>query len=220
MLGGDDGKQDQWQPHEQKTFRPQYKYFCRQNINFQLTIHNTHRLNSHLLLATLLVAFWVPSTVQAQFGKSRSNNFDVVNVGAGISNRGLPIFVELEQSLDEVISAGLIASYRGYTEGGVAGTWRHQILGVGLQGHYHFVDLAPPPFDFFAGLTFAFISHSFKWAGGQDPPGVYSGSVNGGAQLAAHIGGRYTYKEWTLFAQMTGGSLMNDFTVGLSIPLK
>ena len=198
---------------------PQYKVFCRLNTYLQLTISAIHRLNTWALTA-LLVASLAPLEAQAQFGKSRANSFDVVNVGAGISNRGLPIFVELEQSLDEVISAGLIASYRGYTEGGVAGTWRHQILGVGLQGHYHFVDLAPPPFDFFAGLTFAFISHNFKWAGGQDPPGAYSGSVNGGAQLAAHIGGRYTYKEWTLFAQMTGGSLMNDFTVGLSIPLK
>ena len=178
------------------------------------------RIKPTLTFAALLALALSPSTSLAQLGGSSLDRFDVVNVGLGMSNRGLPIFVELEQSLDEHISAGLMASYRSYTEGGAAGSWRHQFLGLGAQGHYHFVELAPPPFDFFAGLTLTWFAHSFKWAGGQNLPGAYSGSVDGGFQLAAHIGGRYTYKDWTLFAQMTGGSMMNDLTVGLSIPLK
>ena len=189
-------------------------------MTFHLTKMPINRKRPAIAIVALMALLWAPSMANAQFGKKSTDRFDVVNVGAGISNRGLPIFVEFEQSIDGVISAGLMASYRGYSEGGATGAWRHQILGLGVQGHYHFVDLAPPPFDFFAGLTLAFISHNFKWAGGQDPPSVYSGNVRGGAQLAAHIGGRYTYKDWTLFAQMTGGSLMNDLTVGLSIPLK
>lgn len=177
-------------------------------------------LHCSVALVVLLGAVWIPSAAQAQFWKSSADRFDVVNVGAGISNRGIPIFVELEKSLDANISAGLMASYRGYNENGATGTWRHQILGLGVQGHYHFIDLAPPPFDFFAGLTLAFFKESYKWAGGPDPPSTTTGNVNGRSQLAAHIGGRYTYQDWTLFGQLTGGSLMNEFTVGLSIPLK
>jgi len=181
---------------------------------------SNHRVYTTLAFASLLALVICPFDACAQLGRSSMDRFDVVNVGLGMSNRGLPIFVELEQSLDEHISAGVMASYRSYTEGGAAGSWRHQFLGLGAQGHYHFVELAPPPFDFFAGLTFTWFAHNFKWAGGQNLPGSQSGSVNGGFQLAAHIGGRYTYKDWTLFAQMTGGSMMNDLTVGLSIPLK
>jgi|GEM_PF-1017691 outer membrane immunogenic protein len=187
---------------------------------FRRHLINLCRHNFGVAIAAFLTFSLVPTAAEAQFGKHNMDRFDVLNVGLGMSNRGLPIFVELEQSLDEHISAGLMASYRSYTEGGAAGAWRHQFLGLGAQGHYHFVELAPPPFDFFAGLTLTWFAHNFKWAGGQNLTGVYTGSVNGGLQLAAHIGGRYTYKDWTLFAQMTGGSMMNDFTIGLSLPLK
>lgn len=156
----------------------------------------------------------------AQSRGSSLDRFDVVNVGLGMSNRGLPIFIELEQSLDEHISGGLLASYRSYQEGGSAGTWQHQFFGLGVQGHYHFIEIAPPPFDFFAGLTLAWYGHNFKWVGGATAPPSYSGNVVGGLQLAAHLGARYTYKDWTLFTQLTGGSLLSGYTFGLSIPLK
>lgn len=175
-------------------------------------------LPSAAVLLLLAMLSSLPS--YGQGGRNVSDRFDVVNVGLGMSNRGLPLFVELEQSLDEHISAGLIASYRSYKEGGSSGTWQHQFLGVGAQGHYHFTEVAPEPFDFFAGLTLAWYAHSFRSTGGQFPIESYTGSTVGGLQLAGHIGGRYTYKDWTLFTQLTGGSLLSDFTVGLSIPLK
>lgn len=171
-------------------------------------------------ITLLLLALFSSLQGFGQGGRNVSDRFDVVNVGLGMSNRGLPLFVELEQSLDEHISAGLIASYRSYKEGGPSGTWQHQFLGVGAQGHYHFTEIAPEPFDFFAGLTLAWYAHSFRSVGGQFPSEAYNGSTVGGLQLAGHIGGRYTYKDWTLFTQLTGGSLLSDFTVGLSIPLK
>lgn len=174
------------------------------------------------LSALLLLMFQAGPTGMNLFAQGRSNleRFDVVNVGLGMSNRGLPLFVELEQTLDEHISAGVLASYRSYREGGGSGTWQHQFLGAGVQGHYHFVEIAPPPFDFFAGLTLVWYFHDFRWVGGADPPSSYTGNVVGGLQMAAHIGGRYTYKDWTFFTQMTGGSLLSGYTFGLSIPLK
>ncbi len=160
------------------------------------------------------------SGLLAQGSSGGIDRFDVLNVGLGMSNRGLPIFVELEQTLDEHISAGVMASYQSFTEGGNAGSWRHQYFGLGVQGHYHFVELAPPPFDFFAGLTLGWFGHNFQWAGGSASPGIYTGNVSGGLQLAGHLGGRYTYKDWTLFTQVNGGTIISGYTLGLSIPLK
>ena len=156
----------------------------------------------------------------AQGARSGMDRFDVINIGLGMSNRGLPILVELEQTLDEHISAGIMASYQSFTEGGGSVSWQHQYFGAGVQGHYHFVELVPPPFDFFAGLTLGWFGHNFKWAGGSTQPDTYTGNVQGGLQLAGHIGGRYTYKDWTLFTQLTGGTIISGYTFGLSIPLK
>jgi len=175
-----------------------------------------HFISFLILLASL---FSETSEAQAQRGSSALDRFDVVNVGLGMSNRGLPIFVELEQSLDDRVSAGLLASYRSYREGGSSGSWQHQLFGIGAQGHYHFTEIAPPPFDFFAGLTLAWYVHNFNWMGGNVAPTSYTGNVSGGLQLAGHLGGRYTYKDWTFFTQLTGGFLLSGYTFGLSIPL-
>lgn len=113
---------------------------------FRRHLINLCRHNFGVAIAAFLTFSLVPTAAEAQFGKHNMDRFDVLNVGLGMSNRGLPIFVELEQSLDEHISAGLMASYRSYTEGGAAGAWRHQFLGLGAQGHYHFVELAPPAY--------------------------------------------------------------------------
>lgn len=186
------------------------------------TPQNPRSAYCSICASTLLTLFLClgASTVFGQRSGNALDRFDVVNVGLGMSSRGLPLFVELEQSLDEAISAGVIASYRSYREGGTGGTWQHQFLGVGVQGHYHFTEIAPPPFDFFAGLTLAWYGHNFRWVGGTATPDTYTGNVVGGLQLAGHIGGRYTYKDWTLFTQLTGGSLLSGYTFGLSIPLK
>ena len=170
--------------------------------------------------AVLMLVFTSGFDATAQRGRGQLDRFDVINVGLGSSTRGLPIFIELEQSLDEHLSAGAIASYRSFREGGSSGTWQHQYLGIGAQGHYHFTELAPPPFDFFAGLTLVWYGHSFRWVGGSQAPDSYTGNVVGGLQMAAHLGGRYSYKDWTFFTQMTGGSLLSGYTFGLSIPLK
>ena len=136
-----------------------------------------------------------------------------------MSTRGLPVFIGLEQTVDDHISAGLIGTFQSYRESSAAGTWAHQFYGVGLQGNYHFIELAPAPYDFFAGLTVAWTAHSFRWAGTGVAPGSYDGSAIGGTGLSAQIGGRYTYKGTTFLLQLDGGTLTSGFLAGLSFPL-
>lgn len=145
--------------------------------------------------------------------------WDQVNAGLGMSTRGLPVFIGLEQTLDDHISAALIGTFQSYRENSSAGTWNHQFYAVGLQGNYHFIELAPSPYDFFAGLTISWSAHRFRWAGAAAAPNSYDGSAIGGTGLSAQIGGRYTYKGATFLVQLDGGTLNSGFLVGLSFPL-
>jgi outer membrane immunogenic protein len=176
----------------------------------------------HLLPAILAVCFLGVNdhSAQAQVQLNSGDRFDLINVGLGMSTRGLPIYAGIEQSIDDHISAGLMASFQSYGENSVSGSWTHQYFGIGLQGHYHFIELAPPPFDFYAGLTLGWFGHKYRWADTGPSPGTYTGLAMGGMQLAGHLGGRYTYKDWTMMAQLSGGSLVSGFLVGLSFPLK
>ena len=132
-------------------------------------------------------------------------------------HRGLPVFIGLEQTVDDHIS-GLIGTFQSYRENSSAGTWNHQFYGVGLKGNYHFIELAPTPYDFFAGLTVSWSAHRFRWAGTGAAPGFYDGSAIGGTGLSAQIGGRYTYKGTTFLVQLDGGTLNSGFLAGLSFP--
>lgn len=157
--------------------------------------------------------------VWSQIPLNRGKEHDLINAGLGMSTRGLPFFVGIEQSIDEFISAGAIASFQSYRERGSEGDWIHQYYGLGVQGNYHFKDWTPPDFDLFAGLTLGWYAHRFRWAGAPPTPGNYDGSAIGGLQLAGQLGARYTYKDVQFLAQLNGGSLLSGFLVGLSFPL-
>lgn len=145
--------------------------------------------------------------------------WDQVNAGLGMSTRGLPVFIGVEQTVDDHISAALIGTFQSYRENSSAGTWNHQFYAVGLQGNYHFIELAPTPYDFFAGLTVSWSAHRFRWAGATAAPNSYEGSAIGGTGLSAQIGGRYTYRSTTFLVQLDGGTLNSGFLVGLTFPL-
>lgn len=187
-------------------------------MTFRLTQSPLHRALSWPILLGLLTLIDNSGTAQVQL--QSGGRWDLINAGLGMSTRGLPVFVGIEQTVDEHISAGLIASFQSDRESGAAGTWNHQYFGVGLQGQYHFTEIAQPPWDFFAGLTLGYYAHRYTWAGAGPVPGNYGGNAIGGLQLGGHLGGRYTYKNTTFLAQLDGGSLFSGFLVGLSFPLK
>ena len=166
-----------------------------------------------------LASYGLTNPIGAQLQVQSGEQWDLINAGFGLSTRGLPVFVGIEQTLDDHISAALIGTFQSGRESGSAGTWTHQYFGIGLQGNYHFIELAPAPFDLFAGLTLGWFAYSYKWAGAGPAPSAYDGSAIGGLGLSGQIGGRYTYKDMTFLLQMDGGTLMSGFLVGLSFPL-
>ena len=170
-----------------------------------------------VVLTCLVLGSYNP--IEAQLQIQSGGRWDLINTGLGMSTRGLPVFVGIEQTLDDHLSAALLGTFQSGRESGSAGTWTHQYFGVGIQGNYHFIELAPSPFDLFAGLTLGWFSHHYKWSGAGPSPDSYNGSAIGGLGLSGQIGGRYTYEDLTFLLQMDGGTLMSGFLVGLSFPL-
>ena len=156
---------------------------------------------------------------RSQVQLNSGDRYDLLHVGSGLSTRGLPVYVGVEQTVDDHLSAALMASFQSYGENGSAGSWTHQYYGIGLQGNYHFIELAPDDFDFFAGLTLGWYAHQYRWAGVGSAPGNYGGNAIGGLQLAGQLGARYEYEDWIFMAQLNGGLLLSGFLVGLSFPL-
>ena len=191
-------------PFHPEEFRLQFKAFNRHFLTFY-RLFGAGGMGLFLAFLTC-TSFGFENTVDAQVRIQSGQRWDLINAGLGMSTRGLPLFVGVEQTLDDHISAALIGTFQSGRENGSAGTWSHQYFGVGLQGNYHFIELAPSPFDLFAGLTLGWFAHSYKWAGAGPAPSSYDGSAIGGTGLSGQIGGRYTYKDMTFLLQMDGGS--------------
>jgi hypothetical protein len=201
----------------QFSFRLQFTEFRRQFLTPQPGLGG--QLVTRLAVIVLGAFLVLDNSAQAQVRLESGGRWDLINAGLGMSTRGLPVFAGVEQTVDDHISVSLMASFQSDRENGAAGMWSHQYYGVALQGHYHFIQLAPPPFDLFAGLTLGWHAHRYRWAGAGPAPGTYDGSAIGGTNLSGHIGGRYTYKDMTFLVQMDGGTLMSGFLVGVSFPL-
>lgn len=199
------------------SFRQQFTIIRRLFHGFER--HAQHGISLCLLLLSLGFVVLLDNSAHAQVRLESGGRWDLINAGLGMSTRGLPVFAGVEQTVDDHISVSLMASFQSNQENGTAGAWSHQYYGVAVQGHYHFIELAPSPFDLYAGLTMGWYAHRYRWAGASQAPGTYDGSAIGGTNLSGHIGGRYTYKDMTFLIQMDGGTLMSGFLVGLSFPL-
>ena len=62
------------------------------------------------------------NSTHAQVRIESGGRWDLINAGLGMSTRGLPVFIGLEQTVDDHISAGLIGTFQSYRESGAAGT--------------------------------------------------------------------------------------------------
>lgn len=202
---------------EERLIRLQFNKFRRQFFMLHRLNGPFKRIAGGLLLFLLASGF--QQEVQGQVQLNSGDRYDLLHAGLGLSTRGLPVYVGVEQTLDKHLSAALMASFQSYGENGTAGSWTHQYFGLGLQGNYHFVELDVKDLDLFAGLTLGWYAHRYKWAGVGVAPGNYGGNALGGFQLAGQIGARYALDDWTLMAQLNGGLLLSGFMVGLSFPL-
>ena len=137
-----------------------------------------------------------------------------LNVGVGLSEWGIPIYVGIDYSVHKDITVGGEFSYRSYRENWKGVYYNHNVMGFSGNGNYHFNSLLiiPQQWDFYAGLNLGF----YVWSS----PDTYTGRHSTGLGLGAQIGGRYYLSDKVgLNLEFGGGNAFSGGKFGVSIKL-
>lgn len=137
-----------------------------------------------------------------------------LNVGLGLSDYGLPVYIGFDHSVHRDITLGGELSYRGYND-----NWNHHDYhlnswGLSGNGNYHFNSILEIPrnWDFYAGLNVGF----YVW----NSPNGYEGDHTSGLGLGAQIGGRYYFNNKVgINLEVGGGNEFSGGKIGLTIKL-
>jgi outer membrane immunogenic protein len=137
-----------------------------------------------------------------------------LNIGAGLSEWGVPFYIGLDYSVHKDVTIGGEFSYRSYRENWKNKYYHHNVMGFSGNANYHFNTLLdiPQDWDFYAGLNLGF----YSWSS----PNEYYGSHTSGLGLGAQIGGRYYFNNKVgVNLEVGGGNAFSGGKVGLSIKL-
>lgn len=135
-----------------------------------------------------------------------------VNAGFGFSNYGLPVYVGLDYCFMEDVTLGGELSYRSYHEDYFGLRYAHKLLGLSVNGNYHFNTLLdiPSEYDVYAGISVGFYSLSSS--------NNYPGSRTSGLGLGLQIGGRYYFSDsFGVNLQIGGGNAVSGGKIGISV---
>jgi len=163
-----------------------------------------------LLLAIALLSVFGILHAQSPLPVGKSQ----INVGLGLSDGGIPIYLGLDYSVHKDITIGGEFSFRSYNENWKDNSYHHNVIGISGNGNYHFNTLLqiPQNFDFYAGLNLGF----YFWSS----PFDYDGDHNNGLGLGAQIGGRYYFSDRVgINLEFGGGNEFLGGKFGLSIKL-
>lgn len=149
---------------------------------------------------------------------SAQNNLDKgdaqINVGLGMSNWGLPVYVGADFGVVPDFTIGAEFSYRNYNDRFANIRYRHSVTGALINGNYHFNTLlsTPSKLDIYAGLNLGF----YSWQYDRNYPGArYTGWGWGG-----QIGGRYFFSNKVgLNLEFGGGAALSGGKLGLTFKL-
>ncbi|WP_321332270.1 hypothetical protein [uncultured Bacteroides sp.] len=136
------------------------------------------------------------------------------NVGVGISDYGLPVYIGLDHAVSRDITLGGELSYRGYNDNWNSYDYHRHIWGISGNANYHFNNLMEIPrnWDFYAGLNLGF----YSW----DSPDGYHGDHTSGLGLGAQIGGRYFFNDKVgVNLELGGQTEFSGGKIGLTIKL-
>ena len=108
-----------------------------------------------------------------------------LNVGIGLSDFGVPIYLGIDHGVGRDVTIGGEVSFRGYRENWKNHYYRHNITQISGNTNYHFNRILsiPRKWDLYAGLNIGFTI----WSSPYD----YGGSHSSGLGLGAQLGTRY-----------------------------
>jgi len=131
-----------------------------------------------------------------------------LNVGAGFSDWGVPLYVGVDYGVHPDITLGGEASFKSFRKWG----FDHDVVGISGNANYHFNTALniPSNWDFYAGLNIGF----YIW----DSSEGYDQSHSTGLGLGAQVGGRYYWNDrWGVNLEFGGGNEFNGGKIGVSL---
>lgn len=143
-------------------------------------------MKKNIFLATIaLLLFSSFSFAQGSLPIGRSQ----LNLGVGLSEWGIPIYIGVDYGVHQDITIGGEFSFRSYNENWDQDKYHHSIMGFSGNANYHFNTILniPQNWDFYAGLNLGF----YVW----NSPDNYLGDHKSGLGLGAQIGGRYYFSD-------------------------
>lgn len=137
-----------------------------------------------------------------------------LNVGFGLSNVGIPIYIGFDHAVARDLTLGAELSYRAYNERWNSDYYNHNIIGISGNLNYHFNRILgiSPRWDFYAGPNVGF----YVWTS----PDGYTGNMSSRLGLGGQIGGRYYFtNSLGINLEFGGGNAFNGGKLGLSFRL-
>jgi hypothetical protein len=137
-----------------------------------------------------------------------------LNLGIGLSNWGMPLYVGVDYGLNKNFTLGGEISFRSFNENWKGNDYGQNIVGFLGNINYHFNTVfdIPSKFDFYAGLNIGF----YAWSS----PANYGGDNISGLGLGAQVGGRYYLsKKVALNLEIGGSNVFSDGKLGVTFKL-
>jgi len=136
------------------------------------------------------------------------------NAGVGLSTWGLPVYIGYDRGIGMDISLGGEASFRQYNEKYFGNSYRHSIIGISVNGNYHFNNLLgiPDNFDVYLGANLGF----YIWNSSNN----YGGDGSSGLGFGGQLGGRYYFNDrFGVNLEFGGGNAFSGGKLGISLRL-
>jgi len=138
-----------------------------------------------------------------------------LNVGAGISDYGIPVFAGVDFGIHQDVSVGVQVSFSSFTETWDSTEYQRSVGGLKAFGNYHFNRILKMKntWDLYAGMNAGY----YFWSKPKD----YYGSNETGTGLGIQIGGRYYFAEkFGLNLEVATGNSTTGVNFGISYMFK
>lgn len=145
---------------------------------------------------------------------SHSDGRTQLNVGVGMSDWGVPLYVGFDSYISNDVTLGAEFSYRSYRDDYQSVSYHHNIMGFSGNANYHFNSLLElsDKWDLYAGVNLGF----YSWSS----PDNYGGHNNSGLGLGGQFGGRvYLTNRLGLNLEFGGGNAFSGGKLGVTIKI-
>ena len=168
----------------------------------------------HLIMKKQTILFLLISFIYVSFSNAQAPlkvGSSQLNAGLGFSGWGIPIYIGFDYGFKKDITLGGELSFRSYGNDYNKKNYRHTIIGIGVNGNYHFNSVLeiPKQWDLYAGLNVGF----YFWNSSSD----YRGDGASGVGLGGQVGGRYFFTpKFGINLEVGGATVSSGGKIGIT----